>query len=293
MPRRSISSRWLDDDNFTFLGCRDYRFDADDGGVAAGLGIMRDPSFVLFDGLRNFSARSPEVQAFLRESHALIITKSQRRATVHRPVRMDAIGVKLFGPRGDVVGIRVFLGLFTSLAYSRPASAIPFLRLKIASVLARSGLDPRSHDGKALAHILETYPRDELFQISESELYDIAIGILGLQERQRVALFTRRDPFNRFISCLIYVPRELYDTGLRQNFAAILELGFGARVDNFRTLLDDEVLARVLFLLRADEAVRDADIPAIERALAYAARSWADKLSEALIQARGEARAWR
>jgi glutamate dehydrogenase len=280
---------WLDDDNFTFLGCRDYRFDADDGGIAAGLGIMRDPSFVLFDGLRNFSARSPEARAFLRESHALIITKSQRRATVHRPVRMDAIGVKLFGPRGDVVGIRVFLGLLTSLAYSRPASAIPFLRLKIASVLARSGLDPRSHDGKALAHILETYPRDELFQISESELYDIAIGILGLQERQRVALFTRRDPFNRFISCLIYVPRELYATGLRQNFAAILELGFGARVDNFRTLLDDEVLARVLFLLRADEAVRDADIPAIERALAYAARSWADKLSEALIQARGEA----
>jgi glutamate dehydrogenase len=280
---------WLDDDNFTFLGCRDYRFDADGGGVAAGLGVMRDPSYVLFNGLRNFNALSPEVQAFLRESHALIITKSQRRATVHRPVRMDAIGVKLFGPQGDVVGMRVFLGLFTSLAYSRPANATPFLRLKVASVLRRSGFEPKSHDGKALAHILETYPRDELIQISEDELYAIAIGILGLQERQRVALFTRRDPFKRFVSCLIYVPRELYGTGMRQNFAAILELGFGARVDSYRTLLDDEVLARLHFVLRADEPQHDADIPAIERALAYAARSWADKLSEALIDARGEA----
>jgi glutamate dehydrogenase len=280
---------WLDDDNFTFLGCRDYRFDTDGGVVADGLGVMRDPSYVLFNGLRNFNALSPEVQAFLRESHALIVTKSQRRATVHRPVRMDAVGVKLFGPQGDVVGLRVFLGLFTSLAYSRPAHATPLLRLKVAGVLWRSGFDPKSHDGKALAHILETYPRDELFQISEDTLYEIAIGILGLQERQRVALFTRRDPFKRFVSCLIYVPRELYGSGMRQNFAAILELGFGARVDSYRTLLDDEVLARVHFVLRTDGSLRDADLPAIERALAYAARSWADKLSEALTEARGEA----
>jgi glutamate dehydrogenase len=282
---------WLDDDNFTFLGCRDYRFDESGSGVAAGLGIMRDPSYVLFGGLRNFNALSPEVQGFLRAAQALLITKSQRRATVHRPVRMDAIGVKLFGPQGAVTGMRVFLGLFTSLAYSRPANAIPFLRLKIAGVLRRSGFDPQGHDGKTLAHILETYPRDELFQISEDELYDVAIGILSLQDRQRVALFTRRDPFKRFVSCLIYAPREQYGTALRQNFAAILELGFGARVDSFRTLLDDEVLARVHFLLRIEAPLRKADTAAIERALAYAARSWADKLGEALTEARGEAAA--
>ena len=282
---------WLDDDNFTFLGCRDYRFDESGSGVAAGLGIMRDPSYVLFGGLRNFGALSPEGQAFLRASHALIITKSHRRATVHRPVRMDAVGVKLFGPQGTVIGMRVFLGLFTSLAYSRAVNAIPFLRLKVAGVLWRSGFDPHSHDGKALAHILETYPRDELFQISEDELYDIALGILGLQDRQRVALFTRRDPFERFVSCLIYVPREHYGTALRQNFAAILELGFGAQVDSFTTLLDDAVLARVHFLLRTEGPLREADPAAIERALAYAARSWADKLGEALVETRGEATA--
>jgi glutamate dehydrogenase len=282
---------WIEDDNFTFLGCRDYRFDESGGGVAAGLGIMRDPSYVLFGGLRNFGALSPEAQEFLRESQTLIITKSHRRATVHRPVRMDAVGVKLFGPQGNVVGMRVFLGLFTSLAYSRAAGAIPFLRLKIAGVLRRSGFDPHGHDGKALAHILETYPRDELFQISEDALYDIAIGILGLQDRQRVALFTRHDPFKRFVSCLIYVPREHYGTALRQNFAAILELGFGARVDSFTTLLDEGALGRVHFLLRSEGALREADTAAIERALAYAARSWADKLSDALVGARGEAAA--
>jgi glutamate dehydrogenase len=282
---------WLDDDDFTFLGCRDYRFDESGSGVAGGLGIMRDPSYVLFGGLRNFNALPLEVQGFLRAAQALIITKSQRRATVHRPVRMDAIGVKLFGPQGTVTGMRVFLGLFTSLAYSRPANATPFLRLKVAGVLRRSGFDPQGHDGKTLAHILETYPRDELFQISEDELYDIAIGILSLQDRQRVALFTRRDPFKRFVSCLIYAPREHYGTALRQNFAAILELGFGGRVDSFRALLDDEVLARVHFVLRTEAPLREADTAAIERALAYAARSWADKLADALIEARGEAAA--
>jgi glutamate dehydrogenase len=280
---------WLDDDNFTFLGCRDYRFDADASGVAAGLGIMRDPSYVLFDGLRNFTALSPELQAFLRTPRALFITKSNRRATIHRPARMDAIGVKLFGAKGEVTGMRVFLGLFTSLAYSRPARATPFLRLKVADTLWRSGFDPQSHDGKALAHILETFPRDELFQVSEDELHEIAMGILGLQERQRVALFVRRDPFGRFVSCLIYVPRERYSTALRQRFAAILEHAFAAKVDGFTTHLDDAVLARVHFMLRAEGTLREIELAAVEHELAEAARSWADKLAEALTAARGEA----
>jgi len=282
---------WLDDDNFTFLGCRDYRFDREGDTLEPGLGILRDTAYAIFNGVRNFSGLTPELQRFLSAPQTLFVTKSNRRSTVHRPARMDAIGVKFFGDAGRPVGMRVFLGLFTSLAYSRPARATPLLRLKVADVLGRSGFDPQSHDGKALAHILETYPRDELFQIAADELYAIAIGILGLQDRQRVALFVRRDPFKRFISCLVYAPREHYGTALRQNFAAILELGFGARVDSFTTLLGDSVLARVHFLLRVEGALRDANTAAIERALAYAARSWADKLGEALIAARGEAAA--
>ena len=124
--------------------------------------------------------------------------------------------------------MRLFLGLFTSLAYSRSPRSIPLLRLKVAARRWRAaGFVRDSHDGKALPHILDTYPRDELFQIAEDELFDIAIGILNLQERQRIALFVRRDPFERFVSCLVYVPRDRYDTDLRQRFAAILERGFG------------------------------------------------------------------
>ncbi|HVA15500.1 MAG TPA: NAD-glutamate dehydrogenase [Stellaceae bacterium] len=279
---------WLDDDNFTFLGCRDYRFDAAGNALAPGLGILRDPSYIVFDGLRNFTALSPELQAFLRAPHALFIAKSNRHATIHRPARMDAIGVKLFDAKGRAVAMRVFLGLFTSLAYSRPARATPFLRLKVSSVLWHSGFDPQSHDGKALAHILETFPRDELFQVSETELHDVAMGILALQERQRVALFVRRDPFGRFVSCLVYVPRERYDTNLRQRFAAILEKAFGAKVDGFATQLDDAVLARVHFGLRAESGLPDIDLDAVERDLADAARGWSDKLADALIAARGE-----
>ena len=280
---------WLDDDNFTFLGCRDYRFDATGSVIAPGLGILRDPNYVLFAGLRNFAALSPELQAFLRAPRALFITKSNHRSTIHRPGRMDAIGVKMFGAAGQVVGMRVFLGLFTSLAYSRPARATPFLRLKVASVLWDSGFDPQGHDGKALAHILETYPRDELFQIPENELSEIAMGILGLQERQRVALFVRRDPFARFVSCLVYVPRERYSSGLRQRLGSILEQAFAAKVESHTTYLDDAVLARVHFVLHTEGTLLEVDLAAVERALVEAARTSADRLTEALVATRGEA----
>jgi glutamate dehydrogenase len=280
---------WLDDDNFTYLGSREYRFvPAEAVGIKPGLGILRDPAYRVFDGLRDFATLPPDVQAFLRTAQLLLVSKSSRRAHIHRPVRMDAIGVKLFGPQGDVVGLRLFLGLFTSQAYRRGVRSVPLLRRKVAGVLARSGFDPTSHDGKALAHILETLPRDELFQISDKDLHDIGVGILGLQERQRTALFVRRDPFGRSVSCLVYVPRERYDTALRQSLGAILEEGFAAKVDSFTTQLDDAVLARVHFLLYAPGQLREPDLEALERRLAEAARSWADRLGEALAAAHGE-----
>jgi glutamate dehydrogenase len=282
---------WLDDDNFTFLGCREYRFaPSADNDLATGFGVLRDPSYRVFDVLRDFAALPPDVQVFLRAPRLLFISKSNHRARVHRPVRMDTIGVKLFDAQGNAVGMRLFLGLFTSQAYSESPRAIPFVRRKVASVLARSGFAPASHDGKALAHILETFPRDELFQVSRSDLYDIAMGILGLQERQRIALFTRRDPFGRFVSCFVYVPRERYATALRQSFAAILETAFHAKIDSFNTQLDDAVLARVHFILRGDGVLPEIDLDALERRLAEAGRSWSDKLTEALTAEHGEER---
>jgi glutamate dehydrogenase len=287
--------RWLDDDNFTFLGYRQYRF-AGDGDEAtlslepgSGLGVLRDESFLVFAGLRNYPNLPPDVRDFLLKPRLLMVTKSNRRATVHRPALMDAIFVKIFDDDGRLTGEHLFVGLFTSVAYSRSTREIPLLRRKVERVLARSGFDPRSHDGKALAHILETFPRDELIQTGDDELHDIAIGILHLQERQRTALFVRRDPFERFVSCLVFVPRDRYDTDLRRRIQAILERSFNGACGAFFTQLAESVLARVQFVIETTPGqIPDYDPNLIEDQLVEASRAWSDQLQDALIDARGE-----
>jgi glutamate dehydrogenase len=274
--------RWLDEDNFTFLGFREYLFEAADRPVLGPLGLLRDEAHPVFGGLRDLSALPRDVQDFVRRRELLVITKSNRRATVHRTAHMDAIGLRCFDASGEVVGIDLFLGLFTSLAYSRNPRSIPLLRLKVRRILERAGLPPASHDGKALLHILDTFPRDELFQTDEDPLFDTVIGVLNLQERQRIALFVRRDPLERFASCLVYVPRERYDAELRERFAAILEEAFAGQLSTFYTHLDDSPLARIQFIIRTTRgSVPSVDDAALEQRLAEAGRNWSDRLQEA------------
>jgi glutamate dehydrogenase len=232
------------------------------------------------------------VQDFVRRRELLIITKSNRRATVHRAAHMDAIGLRRFDANGDVVGVRLFLGLFTSISYSCSPRAIPLLRRKVRQIVARAGLSPTGHDGKALLHILDTLPRDELFQSGEEQLFETVIGILNLQERQRIALFIRCDPLERFVSCLVYVPRERYDSVLRRRFAEILEQAFAGQLSAFYTHLDESVLARVQFIIRTTRgAVPAVDAAELEKRLAEAGRNWSDRLEEAALEAFGEAEA--
>src|SRR5260221_3165768 len=286
--------RWLDEENFTFLGFREYRYrptNKDDSVVVAksGLGILRDDDYSVFDGLRHFAALPRDVQDYLRAPRLLTISKSNQRATVHRASYMDAIGVKIFDDNGEVLGERLFLGLFTSLAYSRSPRAIPILRLKVPATMTRAGFAPNSHDGKALQHILDTFPRDELLQIGEDELFETAPGILTLQERQRIALFLRRDPLERFVSCLVYVPRDRYSTDLRRRMATILAEMCNGTVASFTTQLDEAVLARVHFMIETVRGtVPSIDTAEIERHLAEAGREWGDRLQEALADAKGQ-----
>src|SRR6516162_311495 len=281
--------RWLDDDNFTFLGYREYVFDGAAEPAHAALGILRDRAYPVFGGLRDLSSLPSDVQDYVRRHELLVVTKSNRRATVHRTVHMDAIGLRRFGPSGEVVGVCLFLGLFTSLAYSRSPRSIPLLRRKVRRIVERAGLPPASHDGKALLHILDTFPRDELFHTDEDPLFDTVIGVLNLQERQRIALFIRRDPLERFVSCLVYVPRERYDTALRQRFCSILEEAFAGQVSNFYTHLDESPLARIQFIIRTTRGnVPLVDATALEKRLAEAGRSWSDRLEDAATAAFGE-----
>ncbi|PWC52685.1 NAD-glutamate dehydrogenase, partial [Azospirillum sp. TSO22-1] len=280
---------WVAADHFTFLGCREYRLEETADGPAlrlvegSALGILRDPSVVVLDALR------ADGRALVQAPRAVLVAKADRASTVHRPVPMDVILVKRFDTQGRIAGERLFVGLFTSAAYNRSPRDIPFVRRKVAGVLERAGFDPAGHNGKALLNILETYPRDELFQAGVDELTDTALGILHLQERQRLALFVRRDPFGRFASCLVYVPRDRYDSDLRRRLQRILEEAFGGETASFSTQFGESALARIHVIVKAGPAgLPEADLALVESRLVHAARTWSDRLRDALVEARGE-----
>ncbi|XHO84271.1 NAD-glutamate dehydrogenase [Azospirillum sp. A29] len=288
--------RWMDADHFTYLGSRDFRFEpAAGGGLAlnpvegSGLGMLRDGEVTVFEALRNQQALTPDARAILRAPRALMVSKADTRSSVHRPAHMDMVLVKRFDDEGRIVGERLVVGLFTSAACNRSPQDIPFLRRKVKAVMERAGFDPGSHDGKALLNILETHPRDELFQAGVEELHDTAIGILHLQERRRMALFLRWDPFDRFASCLVFVPRDRYDTALRRRVQAILEEALGGPCTALSTLLSESALARIHVIVKAGPGrAAHVSVTDVGERLAETARAWTDQLRDALVEAHGE-----
>jgi glutamate dehydrogenase len=281
--------RWLDAANFTFLGFRDYPVDSTAPPARPALGLLRDPDYPVFGALRDIAALPPDIRDYVRRRELLVITKSNRRSTVHRDARMDAIGVRRFGAHGTVAGVGLLIGLFTSEAYRSDPSTIPVVRRKVARVKARAGLAPSSHDGRALSHILDTFPRDELFQIGEEELLATAIGILNLQQRRRIALFVRRDPFERFVSCLVFAPRDRYDSRLRGVFTRILETAFAGQLLDYYVRVDDSPLARAQFIIRTERGMTPAvDLAMLEARLIDAGRGWSDRVEAAAVAALGE-----
>jgi len=287
--------RWLLADHFTFLGYRDMEFEGEGKDARINvidkscLGLLRDPDIAVFQGLRELGRLPLEVQAHLRQPELLVMTKTNRRSTVHRPVHMDALAVKRFDEKGAVSGVRLFVGLFTSAAYNQTPREIPLLRRKVADLMERAGYGARSHAGKALAHVLDNYPRDELFQIGLDDLFEITRGIVQLQERQRIALFLRRDPFERFISTFVYVPRDRYNTRLRTTIEGILTSAFDGSVVSWYTHMSDDVLSRLHFIIETRPGrIPDYDPKEIEARLVEAGRSWEDRLKHALVETMGE-----
>ncbi len=292
--------QWLHDDNFTFLGYRDHDFKGSgaDARVSVnrktGLGILRDSGRLVFNELRHLDKLPADVRRFVRRRDPVVVSKADSRATVHRPVRLDAIGIKRFDDNGKVAGERLFVGLFTSVAYSSSPRSIPLLRRKLDKTIAKAGLPAAGHAGKALMHILETYPRDELFQIRDEDLMEISMGILQLQERQRVALFVRRDDFNRFVSCLVYIPRERYTTGLGVQVQRILSRVFDGEVSGFNTEIGDSPLARLHVIITTTPGKKPSyDHEAVEAELSSSSRSWSDHLRAALVDRHGEEQGFR
>ena len=286
---------WISDNHFTFLGYREYDHVGSGKNqklkaAPGALGVLRDDDRSIFERWADNEPLPRDIRAFMRQPQLLMLTKANQRSTVHRRVHMDVVGVKKFNAAGKVVGERMFVGLFTSAAYSRSPINIPLLRQKVANALTRADFPPASHDAKALAHILENYPRDELWQIDANTLFNNAMGILHLQERQHTALFVREDPFQRYLTALVFVPRDRYDTELRRKLAEILEQRFGGTLVAFSPEFSTEsVLARILYIIKTGPSGIPAyQIDDIEADLREAARSWSDTLRDALTEAKGE-----
>jgi len=280
---------WLVAENFTFLGTREYVFaDTDDREMLTptretGRGILRNPELnVLRRGGKPVTT-TPELREFMREPVPLIITKANVRSRIHRRVHMDYVGVKRFNAAGVPVGEFRIVGLFTSSAYTRRAAVIPYLRHKVQRILERARYDPDSHSGKALANVLEAYPRDDLFQIGDDHLYQFAQEILQLEIRPRVRVLPRRDKFDRFVSVLLFVPRERYDSEVRARIGNFLAETFKGRVSAFYPFFLDGPLTRVHFIIGRDEGeTPEPEQAMLEFAIERIIRQWPDRLAAEL-----------
>ena len=283
---------WIGNNHFTFLGFGAYRVERTGGRdrfvpePGTGLGLLRDEggrasgAFSNLPPPRRRGGQGPEL---------LLLTGADARSTVHRPSHLDSIGIRRFDAAGKVCGEHRFLGLYTSAAYNRVPRDIPLLRRKASEVLRRAGYPRNSHAAKALQNIIDTFPRELLFQIPATELFETSLGILHLQERQRLRLFVHPDRFGRFYSCIVFVPRDRYTTRSRRVVQGILEEAFGGTDTEFTVRLSESVLARIYFVIRASaKRAPSYDVAELEERLRAVSRTWADDLHDALLESFGE-----
>jgi glutamate dehydrogenase len=284
---------WLAEDHFTLLGYREYHLETHDGseylrGVpGTGAGILRnDPDM----SSPAFGRLPDKAAATAREKTLLVLAKANSRSTVHRPAYLDYVGVKTFDAAGEVTGERRFLGLFSSAAYTESVWRIPLLREKAKDVLHLVGLDPHSHAGKALIDTLETYPRDELFHTPIEELATMSSRVSETRGRRQLRIFVRRDTYDRYVSVLVFLPRDRYNTTVRERFSEILKDTFEGEAVEFTVRMSESTTARVHFVVHPakGERIPDVDVSELERRLTDASRSWRDDFMAATIAEFGE-----
>ena len=288
--------QWLVGNNFTFLGVREYAFTGKarelEPRFETGLGLLRGRDVHVLSRGGQHVTMTPEIRQFFAEPKTLIITKANVRSRVHRRIYLDYIGVKRFDTDGNLVGEFRMVGLFTSTAYTRSIRSIPYLRRKVDAILNRAGFNPDSHSGKALANVLESFPRDELFQIDEDTLHQFARAILQLDERPRVRVLARRDQFDRFVAVLVYVPRERFDAHQRKAVGDYLADIYQGHVSAVYQFFPEGPLTRVHYIIGRSEGVTPHPNQAtLEAAVGAIVRSWTDALAAALAAAHAPDRA--
>lgn len=279
---------WMANNNFIFLGMREYTFEggAAEGALEAapnsGLGLLADPDVHVLRRGSEFVQITPEIREFLLKKDPLITAKANVKSRVHRRVHMEYIGAKLYDDDGNMVGELRIVGLFAATAYTEPTSTIPFLRRKVANVLAKAGYDAESHSGRALTTVMENFPRDELFQIDRDSLYEFGIAILQLAEHPRVRVLARPDKFDRYVSILCFVPRDRYTTEVRLNIGTYFASAFEGRMSAWYLTYPEGPLARLHFIIGRDKGKTPVlDQEELEKAVADIIRTWPDSLRDA------------
>ncbi|GAA5217805.1 NAD-glutamate dehydrogenase [Corallincola platygyrae] len=286
---------WVKNHNFTLMGYREYKVKAVKGDhelsqlKGSSLGLMRASEN---NRSRKLSTLPTSARENALDQSLLVLTKTNSKSRVHRPAYIDYIGIKKFDDKGNVIGEHRFIGLYAASVYNQSATQVPLIRNKLDRVMAGGGYAKGSHAYKALLNILETYPRDELLQSPESELLNIGLGVLQMQERDMSRLFVRRDLFGRYFSCMVYVPKDRYNTFLRQQTQVILQRYFNSEAPvEFTTFFSESVLARTHYIVHVKDNTMDVDVKQIEQNLVEAARSWEDKFQDALLGQFGEEQA--
>lgn len=284
--------QWLSADRFIFLGARSYDYPRTPDGAYATeephytpegcLGVLRDVKLSVLRRASEPAILTSDLAAYLERAEPLIVAKSTLKSRVHRRGHMDYIGVKRYDAQGCAIGEVRFIGLFTAEAYEDPARHLPLVRRKVEHVLARAGENPSAHTGKRLRTIAESYPRDELFQIDEETLYQISMGVLHLFDRPRVRVFWRVDAFDRFVSALLYVPLDRFDSELQDHAGKLLAQAWGGRVSAVYPYFSDQPLARVHYIIGVSPGDHpQADLEKVEAEIAEAARTWLDRFETA------------
>ena len=284
--------RWLATERMTFLGYEYLQVQRQ----GPEFSVRVDPSQSL-GMLRQRDTRGPQdLQSDLHGMppdellrRQLSFAKSRVRSRVHRQAYPDYVEVKVYDDSGEVIGQHRFIGLYTFSVYTMNPALIPILRRKVTAVIQLSGLDPGEHDGRELARVLEQFPRDELFQSSVRELCATALAVNRIQERRQTRLFVRRDAHGKFFSCLVYMPRDRYNTERRLRVQDILCRALGAEEAEFTTHFSESVLVRVHFVLRVDPTAELSwDANELEEQVVQATLAWEDRLRSRLIEEFGE-----
>ena len=283
---------WLAEGHFTFVGYREYALSGTETEIelnavpGSGLGVLRDDPI----GTSAFARLPVRIRQMAYEPNLLILTKANRRSTVHRPTYLDYVGVKQFDSNGRVVGERRFLGLYTSSAYTESVRHIPVVRRKAMELLQRSGFPPGGHSARELEQVVETHPRDEMFQASVDELLPIMLQVQNSRQRRTTRLYVREDVYGRFVSALVYLPRDRYTTPVRLAIGRLLMEAYRGTELDYTTRVGESVSARLHFVVRVDQSVGipEVDTDELQRLMVEETRTWGDHFLAALVEEFGE-----